>query len=628
MRNTLYLAVICHEARMDRIKTTVDTDDGPVWEDDCIEIFVDIDHDHRSYCQFVLSARGTPMDARLLEAGRLDTGWNATWQHAVRQMKNRWCAEIAIPLNELDGPPANVIGLNVAREERPHSELSSWMPQQRHFAFTVDELIRFADVVVEEHAAALDRLEIRPLQLGENHLSARIGVRSGPDAGLLFNLFAPDGEMAGTAYQRLTSSTDFRHISLTVPIPLRTLHQGTYILAAQLTSSRRTGPERLAAFPIQVEETAPLSLVSEIIVGRDTPLRVRVAPVLSADLLRSGSLAITLRAPDTKPVVHRVALSPLAPDAAGILEIPPPSRVSGALRIAAQIVDAAGKDVSSEVETDVVLLPGPFDLKATDTLVPNPSFEDGDGDAIPGWRPVWWAPASAGLAPVPPAEFVRVQRDGASEGASCLRIRSTRNGDIPANEVLHVRSGRIDLMPGTRYRLTVACRTEGLEGRGKIWLQLPTRQLVIIDGIRDVSHWRDIEADFTPTPDETWAEVCLALDGKAGTVWYDRVRFGPAPPALIDLLAPNSLMEQGVCRLAGTSGVGGLTVAFSLFGCNGRGPIATWAVPATADRLTFTLPDTGGAPPARLVARLTDAGGRVLDALGADIFLAPPPFGD
>ena len=101
--------------------------DESVWEDDCVEVFLDTNHDHETYYQLIVNAAGTQGDA-VWRDGRLNLKWDGEWEAKTRQLTDRWNAEIAIPFGTGPVGPRTLFnakpgywGINLCREERPHS---------------------------------------------------------------------------------------------------------------------------------------------------------------------------------------------------------------------------------------------------------------------------------------------------------------------------------------------------------------------------------------------------------------------------------------------------------------------------------------------------------------------------
>lgn len=108
------------------VKASVSQRDGPVWEDDALEVFIDPGRTKSRYYQFIVNAAGTQWES----AGK-DGGWNAAWRAATqaREAADFWSVEIEIPFAAVGGPPAEgeVWGFNVAWDRRTPLPLDcSW----------------------------------------------------------------------------------------------------------------------------------------------------------------------------------------------------------------------------------------------------------------------------------------------------------------------------------------------------------------------------------------------------------------------------------------------------------------------------------------------------------------------
>ncbi len=176
----LYIAAQLHDPvldpagnRLGDFRKTVAQHDGPVWNDDCIEVFIDPTCEGRDYYQFVVNALGTIYDARGQDA-RFESGAVA----AARVGEGRWTMELAVPLKSLGirAPSKGVVlGVNFARERYGEKELSSWSPLTR-FA----EPEGFGRVVLVEAAPAaglrVDKCDL--FRFGENVVSFTAGAKA------------------------------------------------------------------------------------------------------------------------------------------------------------------------------------------------------------------------------------------------------------------------------------------------------------------------------------------------------------------------------------------------------------------------------------------------------------------
>lgn len=143
---TLYLVVTCREpSGLGRLRTAAEQRDGPVYRDDCIELFIDADHDRETYHQLVANAAGTRFDMRSAEGA----SWNGAWRVAARRDADEktWTLEFAVPFDTL-GVKATAglrMGLNLVRF-RPPRERTMWSPV---FSTTNHVPVRFGTLVLE-----------------------------------------------------------------------------------------------------------------------------------------------------------------------------------------------------------------------------------------------------------------------------------------------------------------------------------------------------------------------------------------------------------------------------------------------------------------------------------------------
>ncbi|MBT3381402.1 MAG: family 20 glycosylhydrolase, partial [Lentisphaerae bacterium] len=126
---SFYIGVVLHSAAMDKLVAEETARDAAVWRDDCLEVFVDADHTHERWHQFVTNALGSQFDGTMPggEEGRGVT-WNGAWQVKTRKQADAWTVEMAIPFEDVGGKPdvGTVWGFNVCREAPSTKELSMW----------------------------------------------------------------------------------------------------------------------------------------------------------------------------------------------------------------------------------------------------------------------------------------------------------------------------------------------------------------------------------------------------------------------------------------------------------------------------------------------------------------------
>jgi len=122
----LYLAAVCLEPEMAKANAGVTQRDGPVYDDDCLEIFLDVNNDRASYIHYVLNSLGAYYDGL-----KTDKAWNSEIQVSAKKLDDRWILEAAIPFDQLKttAPKEGALwGFNAAREHRRDgaTQLSTW----------------------------------------------------------------------------------------------------------------------------------------------------------------------------------------------------------------------------------------------------------------------------------------------------------------------------------------------------------------------------------------------------------------------------------------------------------------------------------------------------------------------
>jgi len=97
---TLCIAFHCADPAMDKLVAQARDRDGPVWSDDCVEVFVKAGiRPTRDYHHIGVNAAGSLFDAF---GGKKD--WNAKIAVAVAKGKSAWTVELAIPFSQMKLP--------------------------------------------------------------------------------------------------------------------------------------------------------------------------------------------------------------------------------------------------------------------------------------------------------------------------------------------------------------------------------------------------------------------------------------------------------------------------------------------------------------------------------------------
>lgn len=130
--DNLYIGFQCDEPFAARMKKAVKDRDGKVWEDDGVEVFLDLKHDHTSYYHLILTCANVQFDE--INAGQgCDSKWNGKWASAVAEGPDFWSAEIRMPFKTLQASasePGKTWGVNFNRTRYAGGgvDLSNWSP--------------------------------------------------------------------------------------------------------------------------------------------------------------------------------------------------------------------------------------------------------------------------------------------------------------------------------------------------------------------------------------------------------------------------------------------------------------------------------------------------------------------
>jgi len=169
---TLYIGFDCEEPGINEINVAdYKRDDRDLWQNASVEIFLNPSMDREKYFHFTVDARGIISDAKVDVKGgfsrsKIDLIWNSEVQVKTSLEKDRWIAEIAIPVKELkNGVVGNgemwVANFNRSRHLRNASESEnqymSWSPFLTGNFHDIQRFgrIRFVEKIDDRHNSIL-----------------------------------------------------------------------------------------------------------------------------------------------------------------------------------------------------------------------------------------------------------------------------------------------------------------------------------------------------------------------------------------------------------------------------------------------------------------------------------------
>jgi len=121
----LYIGFRCYDSQMGDLAATMTNRDGRIWNDDCIEVYLDTRCNRESYYRLVVNPLGTQLDAE-----NTDLGWSRDWTSKTFIYEDRWTVELALPLSSLDVSSLTGTnwGLNLCRQNHKAGEYSCTSP--------------------------------------------------------------------------------------------------------------------------------------------------------------------------------------------------------------------------------------------------------------------------------------------------------------------------------------------------------------------------------------------------------------------------------------------------------------------------------------------------------------------
>lgn len=210
----LYISFECLDTNMSKIKAGTNIwDDSDILYDDRVVVFLDINHDHRSYFELAVNPKGIQFDQSgyyRLHGSRtsyMDPGWNCFWRAKTHVEKDKWTVEIAIDVTSLGIPKiveGQTWGLNLARVRQPaivkgdelnerepgrNAEYSAWAFTQDRLGETISNFyapLEFGDLVFGSPGLEVNEISFRsalykagplgyPTLYGWNPLELRFG---------------------------------------------------------------------------------------------------------------------------------------------------------------------------------------------------------------------------------------------------------------------------------------------------------------------------------------------------------------------------------------------------------------------------------------------------------------------
>jgi Domain of unknown function (DUF5916)/Carbohydrate family 9 binding domain-like len=133
--STLYMAITCFDSLPGKRPVESLRRDFNFGKNDNFLVFIDTYNDQTNGFSFGVSAAGAQWDGVQANGGTVNLDWDIKWKSAVKNYKDRWVAEFAIPFRSIRYHGGETEwGINFSRLDLKTNEKSSWAPMPRQFA--------------------------------------------------------------------------------------------------------------------------------------------------------------------------------------------------------------------------------------------------------------------------------------------------------------------------------------------------------------------------------------------------------------------------------------------------------------------------------------------------------------
>lgn len=264
----IYIGVECLESRMDALKSQPREKDGRVWEDDCVEIFLQPPKDALAYYHFIVNAAGSKYDSQNLKEATMESrpGWEGEWEAKTSRKDNAWFVEAYIPFAGLGLQPGggNAWHINVARERKAGiGEDSSFCAGLFHEPVCFAEL-KGLEVDFAPYYLVLEKFNVETALRKGNAMSAvlnaEIANKSGADRALKGALdiipLGGDGKPVTESLSLELKKDTTKSLSLNCDIA----KGGLYAFSLYLLDAQTKKPYLVSIRKIMVESFTPMAL--------------------------------------------------------------------------------------------------------------------------------------------------------------------------------------------------------------------------------------------------------------------------------------------------------------------------------------------------------------------------------
>jgi len=244
--HSLYIGAILHDPEPAEIKAEATERDGPVYRDDCLELFFDPTNQGEKYIHFIINSLGTRYDAL-----SHDEAIDYRWEVQVAMLESGWSVEMALPFEgDIPPSPASVWGFVAARNV-PHlgeKSCSSRLLKSFH------EAENFGRIIFAQTPAVMKLASLGDGTLGDNTAAVAVTnlASEAITAKVNWRVMAPTKH--GNAYGAEKISVEPGKTDM-VQVPYKISQDGLNTVQFSLTDAQGATVSRTPPYPLALPAT-------------------------------------------------------------------------------------------------------------------------------------------------------------------------------------------------------------------------------------------------------------------------------------------------------------------------------------------------------------------------------------
>lgn len=359
--DNLYVGMKCHEREMDKLCVKVKGDDGSVWTDDSVEIFIDPELGRETYYRLSVNADGVKFDGRML-----DGAWNGDWEAKTFKGADFWSVEMKMPLHCFGVTPAtgSVWGVNLCRNNGVVNEYSNWSPVYDggfHCPKRFGEMAGIDTARLRAYCYSLSGIALEPRLDGSGYdVSAKLVNLTGADRRLVLEAATLNGEGKSSVTAKVAIKDGELQKVKFGPFKGEGKLAGDIVVKAREPQSGRL---LVSASAAKMRIPLPFELVPELsYYTGEKCASVFVLSHIDKAVADSGEMTVSIDLKDKEGAVLFSKSIPFSSKASSV-DIPLEGLKDGIYSVFAKLTDSQGKSLGEAKESLRKLPPNPSEAK-------------------------------------------------------------------------------------------------------------------------------------------------------------------------------------------------------------------------------------------------------------------------